>query len=166
MAPGAGPSLLRLGSDFAPPEANPRRPWADPCIRLTASNEPAVWPARDIGGLPAANAPKHRRAKSIVRVETVLSFKPRTSFASGAADRRLGARGAASETFRRRARGRREWRPCDPGDEFPLGIPYSPSSHPSRICGDFHDRASGRLGRDPSPYFFRKRSTRSAISWR
>src|ERR1039458_3840951 len=47
--------------------------------------EPSVDPAAETGGRPAANAARHSNAKSIVRVERVLSFKPRTGFVSATA---------------------------------------------------------------------------------
>jgi hypothetical protein len=45
----------------------------------------AVVPAAEAGGRPAANAATHSSAKTSVKVDTVLSFTPRTGFSSAGA---------------------------------------------------------------------------------
>ena len=42
-----------------------------------------MYPAAESGGRPARNAPKHSSAKSMVSMDTVFSFIPRTGFATG-----------------------------------------------------------------------------------
>src|ERR1039458_10524983 len=68
--------------------------------------EPSDEPAAETGGRPAANAARHSNAKSIVRVETVLNFKPRTGFVSATA---AGARNPRSEERRVEKEGRFWW---------------------------------------------------------
>ena len=42
-----------------------------------------MYPAAESGGRPARNAPRHSNAKSMVSMDTVFNFIPRTGFFTG-----------------------------------------------------------------------------------
>lgn len=64
-----------------------------------------MYPAAESGGRPARNAPKHSNAKSMVSMDTVFNFIPRTGLATGGTIRSFEtgaiARERAAEVFLR-----------------------------------------------------------------
>jgi hypothetical protein len=56
-----------------------------------------MYPAAESGGRPARNAPKHSNAKSIVSMDTVFNFIPRTGFFTGGTICSFGAGAIARE---------------------------------------------------------------------